>query len=86
MLGYAKFSLACAVLIGFGANYVNFMAFSKIITLRNTGVLNKIADEAGAVGEVRETIRIPMYRSKRMMLIESSYYIQGSAHDRHYEK
>ena len=50
MIGYAKFSLVCSILIAFGANYVNFMAFSKIITLRNTGVLNKIADEAGAYG------------------------------------
>ena len=53
MLGYAKYSLVCAILIAFCANCVNFMAFSKIITLRNTGVLKKIADEAGAVGEVR---------------------------------
>ena len=46
----AKLSLACAVLIAFTANYVNFYAFSKIITLRNAGVLDKIANEAGVKG------------------------------------
>jgi len=41
---YGLLSLSCAILIAFGANYVNFMAFSKIITLRNNGVLNNIAE------------------------------------------
>ncbi len=48
-----KFSLATAGLISFACNYVNFYAFSKIITLRNEGVLDKIANEIGAEGEVR---------------------------------
>jgi hypothetical protein len=60
-----KFSLAVAGLIAFGCNYMNFSAFSKIITLRNSGVLDQIANDAGAKGEERETIRIPMmHRSK----------------------
>jgi len=39
----SKFSLFCAVLIPLVANYVNFYAFSKIITIRNAGVLGEIA-------------------------------------------
>ena len=35
----AKYSLSCAIIIAFVANYVNFYGFSKIITLRNVGVL-----------------------------------------------
>jgi MFS superfamily sulfate permease-like transporter len=45
-----KFSLVCAIIIGIVVNYVNFYAFSKIITLRNSGVLEMIADEAEAHG------------------------------------
>lgn len=60
-----KFSLAVAGLIGFFCNYINFSAFGKIITLRNSGILDKIANDAGAMGELRETIKIPMmHRSK----------------------
>ena len=43
-----KWSLAAAGLIAFMANYINFFAFSKIITLRNSGILDKIANDAGA--------------------------------------
>jgi hypothetical protein len=41
-----KYSLVCAIIIAFAANYTNFYAFSKIIKLRNAGVLFKMADEA----------------------------------------
>lgn len=76
---YGFLSLASAILIAFGANYVNFMAFSKIITLRNTGVLNNIAEEVGAVGEMKETIKLPMiHRSKMIPMVESNYYVRYS--------
>lgn len=45
-----KYSLAVAVLIGLVCNYINFSAFGKIITLRNSGILDKIANDAGAEG------------------------------------
>lgn len=48
--GAGKYSLACAGVIAFSANYVNFFAFSKIITLRNAGVLDRIAKDAGIEG------------------------------------
>ena len=77
-----KFSLACACLIAFGVNYVNFYAFSKVITLRNAGILEKIAEDAGAEGELKETIKLPMlYRSKKINMIDS-YYVKYSGHDR----
>ena len=59
-----KLSLACAILIGVVANYINFYAFSNIITMRNEGILQLISDEA--VGEgIGETIKLPMiYKSK----------------------
>jgi len=44
ILSVSKFSLASALMISFAANYVNFYAFGKIIALRNSGVLEKIAD------------------------------------------
>ena len=76
---YGLLSLSCAILIAFGANYVNFLAFSKIITLRNTGVLNNIAEEVGAVGEMKETIKLPMmHRSKIIPMVESNYYVRYS--------
>lgn len=40
---FGKFSLLCAIIIAFTVNYVNFFAYSKIITLRNAGILEKIA-------------------------------------------
>jgi hypothetical protein len=80
-----QFSLATAVAIAFGANYINFFAFSKIITLRNEGVLDKIAEEVGAVGEMKETIKIPMMHQSKMQrvnmgMVESSYYVRLSGH------
>lgn len=48
MLGMAKYSLLCAVIIASVANYVNFFAFSKIISLRNAGVLDQIAEDVKA--------------------------------------
>lgn len=79
--GTGKFSLATAGIIAFGCNYVNFTAFSKIITLRNSGVLDQVANDAGAQGEVRETIKIPMmHRSKIGSEIRSSrdYVLRSS--------
>ena len=39
IISVGKFSLACALVIAFAANYANFYAFGKIIGLRNSGVL-----------------------------------------------
>jgi hypothetical protein len=66
MLGMAKYSLLCAILIASVANYVNFFAFSKIISIRNAGVLDQIAEEVKAEGggEIRESIRLPMVHRK----------------------
>lgn len=77
----AKFSLAMAGVIAFGCNYVNFAAFSKIITLRNSGVLDQVANDAGAEGEVRETIKIPMVHRSRIgseMRSSRDYVVRSS--------
>jgi hypothetical protein len=39
-----KYSLLCSIIIAFAANYVNFFAFSKIISMRNSGVFDMIAE------------------------------------------
>ncbi len=67
-----KYSIVCAIIIAFAANYVNFYAFGKIITLRNAGVLEKIADEAKIEGEMRETIRLPMMHNRLSKLKDSN--------------
>lgn len=43
ILGMHKYSLLCAIVIASIANYVNFYAFSKIITIRNAGIFDQIA-------------------------------------------
>lgn len=55
----SKLSLACAILIGFVANYINFYAFSNIIEMRNEGILQMISDEVQGEG-VGETIKLPL--------------------------
>ena len=64
MLGMAKYSLLCAIIIASVANYVNFFAFSKIINIRNAGILDQIAEEVKVDGELKETIRLPMVHRK----------------------
>ena len=59
-----KLSLVCAIIVGVVTNYINFYAFSNIITMRNEGILQLISDEALGEG-IGETIKLPMvYKSK----------------------
>jgi hypothetical protein len=64
LLGMAKYSIVCAVVIASVANYVNFFAFSKIISMRNAGVFELIALDMKSEGEIKETIRLPMVHRK----------------------
>jgi len=40
---FYKYSLLCAIVIAFTTNYVNFFAFSKIISMHNAGIFDIIA-------------------------------------------
>ena len=80
IMSLQKYSLLCAIVIAGIANYVNFYAFSKIINIRNSGKLELIADEANVVGELRETIRLPIAHriSQLKNRVSSESFIRSS--------